>query len=215
MLKCFCQFAHFRLVSWFVSHCDTPSQREKFVERMKKVVSVDIYGKCSNNTNASRKMLPRDTQEEKDELSLYKFYIAFENSLCPEYVTEKLYKIINTNIHDNPPVPIVMGPNKSFYESRFPVNSFIHVDDFNHPETLGYYLNQINSKPSLYLKYLDWRRTHTSVCEHPVRCKLCQMLLNKKYTPYHKMLHIDQNDLIISNFEAFWQRSKCQNKNIH
>ena len=114
-------------MAWFVSHCDTPSKREEYVERMKKTIPVNIYGKCSENTSS---LIPRKSEEEKQLLSQYKFYLAFENSKCPEYVTEKLYKIINSPISDNPPVPVVMGPKQSWYQDNLPTNSFIHVDDF-------------------------------------------------------------------------------------
>jgi len=42
-----------RLVAWFVSHCETSSRREKYVEELRKYVDVDIYGKCGS-LNCSR-----------------------------------------------------------------------------------------------------------------------------------------------------------------
>lgn len=47
-------------------------------------ISVDVYGgcskhKCSRKKNSCRKMLSDD----------YKFYLAFENCNCIEYITEK------------------------------------------------------------------------------------------------------------------------------
>ena len=32
------------LAAWFVSNCNTYSGREEFVERLKKYISVDVYG---------------------------------------------------------------------------------------------------------------------------------------------------------------------------
>jgi len=72
------------MVAWFVSHCVTPNRREDYVKELSKYIPVDIYGKCGNltcsNRNHCKEMIRRD----------YKFYIAFENSLCTDYVTEKL-----------------------------------------------------------------------------------------------------------------------------
>ena len=40
-----------------------------------------------------------------------KFYLAFENSLCDDYITEKFHNILeNFNT-----VPVVMGPKKEDY----------------------------------------------------------------------------------------------------
>ena len=40
------------VAAWFVSNCNTYSGREDFVEKLKKYISVDIYGStsCSNLT---------------------------------------------------------------------------------------------------------------------------------------------------------------------
>ena len=185
------------MVAWFVSHCNAHSGRDEYVAKMSKVVHVEMYGKCSKGPS-----LKRGSKREQEQLSQYKFYIAFENSKCPEYVTEKLYKIINLNISDNPPVPIVMGPNKTWYAEHLPKNSFIHVDDYHNPAELGNYLKYINSQNNLFLEYLNWRRSHKLVCELPVRCKLCDMLLTDSFK--------QQTKIVISDFEAFWNRAKCQ-----
>jgi alpha-1,3-fucosyltransferase len=73
-----------KLVAWFVSHCVTSNRREDYVRELSKHIPVDIYGKCGNltcsNRNHCKEMVRRD----------YKFCIAFKNSLCTDYVTEKL-----------------------------------------------------------------------------------------------------------------------------
>ena len=183
---------------WFVSHYKVPSRRDEFVEKMSKTANVDIHGKCSEYFP-----IEKGSARERTKLSKYKFYIAFENSKCPEYVTEKLYKVLNSNIGDNPPIPIVMGPNKSWYVEHLPMNSFIHVDDFDDPEELGSYLNYLNSQDNLLLEKLNWRRHHKLKCQMPIRCKLCDMLLTRGFE--------QQNNLLISDFKQFWKRANCQN----
>ena len=165
---------------------------------MSKTVNIDVYGKCSKNIS-----LKRDSENEQTELAKYKFYLAFENSKCPEYVTEKLYKIIHRNISDNPPIPVVMGPEKSWYTKNLPKNSFIHVDDYKGPEEMGRQLKYLSSHKNLFFKHLKWRRFHKRVCESPIRCKLCDMLLKNRIK--------QQTNLIISDFETFWKRSQCYN----
>ena len=197
---------YFRLVTWFVSHCDTPSKREKYVDEMKKTISVDIFGKCSENNTSN---IVRASTEEKELLSQYKFYLAFENSRCPEYVTEKLYKIVNSKTADNPPVPIVMGPKKSWYEQHLPRKSFIHVDDFDNPEKLASYLMHLNSNPESYLNYLNWRQNYRLVCEPKVRCKLCDFLLNNNHKSTPRDSRKSEKSFVISDFKSFWQKAKC------
>ena len=115
--------------------------------------------------------------------------------------TEKIYKIINKNIGDNPPVPIVMGPNKSWYEENLPKNSFIHVDDFRGPEEMGWYLKKLHSNSDKFLEYLKWRKYHELVCKPLLRCRLCDLLLKGHFN--------QQKELVISDFEAFWKRADC------
>ena len=56
---------------------------------MKKLVDVDIYGKCGklkcSRTNETECYL----QVEQN----YKFYLSFENSVCEDYVTEKFFNV--------------------------------------------------------------------------------------------------------------------------
>ena len=53
----------------------------------------------------------------------YKFYLAFENALCPDYVTEKFFRTLKL-----PVVPVVMGGDN--YKNLVPPGSFIDVNNF-------------------------------------------------------------------------------------
>lgn len=93
---------------WVASHCETPSQREEYVKRLitelyKYSLQIDIFGHCGNDNI--------DVQcakgiEECNSLieSEYFFYLAFENSMSEDYVTEKL---LTATTHYT--VPIVYG----------------------------------------------------------------------------------------------------------
>ncbi|KAF2360628.1 Glycosyl transferase family 10, partial [Trinorchestia longiramus] len=79
-----------RMAAWFVSNCNAHSGRDRIVKQLQKFIDVDIYGKCGTlkcgreNEVACRRMLEEN----------YKFYLAFENSLCKDYVTEKLFETL-------------------------------------------------------------------------------------------------------------------------
>ncbi|XP_014678780.1 PREDICTED: LOW QUALITY PROTEIN: glycoprotein 3-alpha-L-fucosyltransferase A-like, partial [Priapulus caudatus] len=85
------------LVSCFVSHCVTDNKREHYVGKLHKFVSVDIYGGCRSQHKECRRIRGIKFQPAKDTcmidmISHYKFYLAFENSNCREYITEKFWE---------------------------------------------------------------------------------------------------------------------------
>jgi alpha-1,3-fucosyltransferase len=62
---------------WFVSHCQVPSEREKYVNEMSKYIKIDIFGKCADSDpclNAKE----NSQQCTIDLYNQYKFYLAFE-----------------------------------------------------------------------------------------------------------------------------------------
>ena len=88
MQKHYHRFSRPKDILWIVSHCDVWSKRDQYVEELKKVtkLEIDIFGKCGD------KKLPRKNLEViENTKKQYKFYLSFENSLCKDYVTEKLY----------------------------------------------------------------------------------------------------------------------------
>jgi alpha-1,3-fucosyltransferase len=74
------------------------SLRMEYIKELKKYIKVDVYGKCGipcpYNNSICRFELFKN----------YKFVLAFENSLCNDYITEKFYHAINYDI-----VPVVLG----------------------------------------------------------------------------------------------------------
>ena len=65
---------------------------------------VDVLGACGSDAN-SRNICPEQSEDcRKDLVKNYKFYLAFENSMCQDYVTEKLFYYLQHGI-----VPVVMG----------------------------------------------------------------------------------------------------------
>ncbi|EFX60364.1 hypothetical protein DAPPUDRAFT_19438, partial [Daphnia pulex] len=107
-----------KMVTWFVGHCQTPVRREEYVRQLSLYVSVDIFGSCT-------KKCPYNCDEMLR--AEYKFYLAFENSWCPDYVTEKF---IRPFLYDA--VPIVLGG--ADYNQFAPSNSYINAMDFGSPK---------------------------------------------------------------------------------
>ncbi|CAF1069251.1 unnamed protein product [Didymodactylos carnosus] len=157
-------------ILWIVSNCHTFSRREKYVELLKQHIDVDIYGKCG------KKCI--DTTCSNINMKQYYFYLSFENSRCSQYMTEKLWNILNDTTHRL--VPIVMGAKKTDYDQIVPQKSFIHVDEFNSPEQLAKYLKYLMTNPKEYLAYLIWReyyiiKPNNAVEWRELLCPLCQI----------------------------------------
>ncbi|CDW53394.1 Alpha (1,3) fucosyltransferase C [Trichuris trichiura] len=158
-----------KLIAWFVSNCQSPSAREFYVKQLQKHVPVDVYGQCGpfkcprNNSYCFESVVRQN----------YKFYIAFENSVCVDYVTEKYFDRLNDLV-----VPIVFG--RKIYEAIGPNNSFIAADDFKSPKELADYLKRLDKDVDQYLKYFEWMN-HAESVGYKLRyetgfCKLCSKL---------------------------------------
>uniref|UniRef100_A0A914YGS9 Fucosyltransferase n=1 Tax=Panagrolaimus superbus TaxID=310955 RepID=A0A914YGS9_9BILA len=101
-----------QLAVQFVSHCETHSLREKYVEKLERYANISTFGLCVNKTFES----------EKQEL-------AFENAVCKDYVTEKFWRIKDLIV----PVVIKRSLLKGIIENEY----FIAADDFESPKDLA------------------------------------------------------------------------------
>lgn len=90
--------------AWLVTHCYTPGRRGEYVQNLINVLKkyqlqIDIFGGCGDV------QCPMDDEVCHTMIeSEYYFYLAFENSICEDYVTEK---VLTATKHFT--VPIVYG----------------------------------------------------------------------------------------------------------
>ena len=133
-------------VVWVVSHCQTDSKREEYVKELSKHIEVDIYGHCGNLT-----CRPARSNKCYNHFGHnYKFVLSFENSICKDYITEKVYEAIRGDI-----VPVVFGG--ADYKNLLPPNSYINVADFETPKHLADYLLGLHHNDAEYLKFFEWK----------------------------------------------------------
>ncbi|VDK35531.1 unnamed protein product [Gongylonema pulchrum] len=71
--------------------------------------------------------------------------MSFENSICRDYITEKLFKRMERLL-----VPVVL--KKSLYNDILPEGSFIAADDFKSPRELAVYLDYLENNRTAYLR---------------------------------------------------------------
>jgi len=118
----------------------------------------------------------------------YKFYLAFENSNCKDYITEKFF--VNGLNHDV--IPIVMGARPEDYAIAAPSKSYIHVDDFDSPKELADYLHKLDQDDQLYNEYFKWKGTGEFI-NTKFFCRVCSMLHDPKVQMEHHTYE-DVND---------------------
>lgn len=162
-----------KLVAWFVSHCRTKGKREKFVEELRQYIPVDIYGRCGPH-----KCMPKGEKCFSILDKEYKFYLAFENTLCYDYVSEKFMEALGRDV-----VPVAFGG--ADYSQYAPPGSYIDALKFPSPKELAEYLHYLDSNPVEYNRYFDWKRGYkTSVFRYTFyACELCAKLLDRDQPP--------------------------------
>ena len=171
-------------VLWFVSHSHAPSGRDDYVEELGRFIKVDIFGK------AVKKPVVKGAPTEKLYKS-YKFFLSFENAICKEYITEKIWNALQMGL-----IPIVLGGGN--YEKLLPPNSFINIANFSSPKHLADYIALLDENEVLYTQYFDWRKNYTIAQNrgswYPV-CDLCQLL----YKSHHMITTRDISGLYTYN----------------
>ena len=182
-----------KLVAWFVSHCYTSSRREKYVSILRQYVPVDIYGGCYTMKCEMNHTAFLSTNECYGLLdSTYKFYLAFENSFCNDYVTEKFYDILSRRI-----IPVVLGGAN--YSAIAPPHSYIDAVNYS-PRELAAYLQLLAKDDRLYNEYFWWKPYFKIESRYPeianrALCTLCEKL------------HSDKSVSIYHDLKANWSQS--------
>ena len=134
-----------RVVAWMASRCQTDSLREDYLRQLSQHMDIDVYGGCG--------MLCPKGEGCDSLLSTYKFYLAFENSLCGEYITEKVWRSLKLGI-----VPVVLGALGT-YKAVLPPHSYIDVPQYDSPKSLAKYILEVNSNDTLYRTFFNWKTT--------------------------------------------------------
>ncbi|CAC5410837.1 FUT-1 [Mytilus coruscus] len=160
-------------IAWIVSNCRTQSNREAYVKELSKYIDVDIYGKCGKPC-----LFKEDC---KTHLSKsHRFYLSFENSLCKDYLTEKIANMYNS---DRNFIPIVRGaPNAEDY---LPQKTYILTSDFESPQKLAAFLKMLGRNETRYISYLKEKDKYMDIYGKLKAglCDICYHLNVKKQKP--------------------------------
>ena len=181
------------------NHCNQGGARFAFVRALMKHIQVSLYGKCatmfeSNNTWKCPRHMGQIDNDCVEEIQRHKFYLAFENSLCVDYITEKYWR----NSLERGLVPIVLGGAPYSPEQVIP-GSFINAADFDSVKDLADYLKYLDKNDTAYNQYFQWKTKYKVVKYEFWLCQLCKALHDptKPAKIYHKM-------------SEFWGRGSCK-----
>jgi alpha-1,3-fucosyltransferase len=148
--------------AWFVTNCHA-LDRIHLVEQFMNISEVDIYGGCFELK------CPKFPLPCADLNSTYRFYLAFENSHCVDYISEKIFKVMNDIV-----IPVVF--NGAEMNRFLPPKSYIDADDFTTPEDLGNFLNFLADNPDEYVKYFWWKKHYkVGLCSFNP-CDICKKI---------------------------------------
>lgn len=137
------------VVASFISSVIDRSNRLEYLRELSQHINVHHYGRIMKNRTVE-KDTGRKTKLEV--LRRYKFAIAFENSITPDYVTEKYYDPLLTGT-----IPIYLGaPNISGYAPGR--DCHIDASDFKAPADLARYLQELDQDDSLLERHLKWKK---------------------------------------------------------
>ncbi len=160
---------------YFASSGVDRSGRTAYVRELMEVLPVDSYGASLRN----RDLRHDDGRATKLEtIARYRFTLAFENSIAPDYVTEKFYDPLVAGS-----VPVYLGaPNvQDFAPGR---HCFVDVSDFASPRELARYLHDLVGDEARYQEYLAWKRepldpafvARAEEQRTPAICRLCDVV---------------------------------------
>lgn len=122
---------------------------------------------------------PGHVKEDCPVINKYLFYLAFENTQCRQYLSEKIFY----NAYAKGAIPVIMGAPKEDCDLLLPPFSFLHVDNYENAKALAKDMRRIAMDEDALFMYHQWRRHYELLNEHGFfntrsyhLCRLCEAL---------------------------------------
>lgn len=130
------------------------SGRMPYVKELMKRVKVASFGHALNNQGGVH--IGGGREAKLALIGQYRFTLAFENAVEPDYVTEKLYDALTAGS-----VPVYLGaPNVAEFAPA--PRCYIDTARFAGPAALAAYLNRLVEDEEAYGEYLAWKTSGLS-----------------------------------------------------
>ena len=162
-----------------MSRCHSTGGRERLLEALRRFMRVDVYGRCGDLECSHSGGWRSGATCYREMAQNYKFYFSFENSLCDEYVTEKLFNILHSKV-----IPVTFG--SSDYARLAPPGSYINVMDFSSVRDLVDYLRMVHESDEKFASHLlikDYYHIDKDNLFRLAFCQLCSKLHSSSEPP--------------------------------
>lgn len=165
-----------RVAAVLISSRIDGSRRLSYLKELMRHLDLHSYGKVLNN-----RAMPGPDRGPASKLALlsgYRFNLAFENSSCTDYVTEKLYDPLRAGC-----VPVYLGaPNVSSFVPG--ERCFIDARDYESPQALAGHLRRLADDDEAYAAHFAWKARPllpgflrlAAGCSEPLGARLCKWL---------------------------------------
>ncbi|XP_068629932.1 alpha-(1,3)-fucosyltransferase C-like [Battus philenor] len=192
-----------KIAAWFVSNCKTQSRREEFVKELQTYLNeyqleIDIYGACGK-WSCPKGIMSKCLQIlERD----YYFYLAFENSISEDFVTDIVLHALNHNT-----VPIVFGGAN--YSCFLPEGAYLNAAEYG-PEGLARRMFEIMRNPSVYQRFFRWKNHYSyhEPNESPETDNYCALCAAANLKDFKSVS-------IKNNFNTWWTKDvKCPEEDL-
>jgi len=136
-------------------------RRMNLVKELMQFFRIDNLGKCMHTEHIPEGIVLRTGKTAADSLQLkqqalsrYLFHLAFENTIEPGYVTEKVFDALIAGV-----VPVYFGSTKDCKVLLPSQKAAIFLSDFNYDmNALGKYLTYLSNNETAYEEHREWRK---------------------------------------------------------
>lgn len=137
------------LVNMFISSDYNLSGRRSYAFELARHMAIDSYGQMMRNQKIA---IDDGPATKRNIISSYKFTLAFENAISPDYVTEKFFEPLLAGS-----IPIYLGaPNVQDFAPGD--HCYIDVRDFPDPKDLANFLTYVAADEDLFEGFYAWKR---------------------------------------------------------
>lgn len=150
-------FGESNALAAFISNCN-PARLELLVS-LSQYMPVHSYGGCMRNRTEPQLDTTSRNANKRKILQRYKFYLAFENSVVDDYVTEKVFDGLLGGT-----LPVYRGTPSidKFMPYSLQHPAVIKLSDFKDMRELSEYLNHLANNETAYESYFRWKQLEPS-----------------------------------------------------